>query len=158
MSAGDTAPAEEGAPEIGRQHQEPRGIPDRPCVVGGGGRLSREQEKSLWLHLALLPVLLTDPEVVIVQARENLRRWGPMQRKDGVAAQFFATWSTILDAGLDGLLVVLTSTNEGACELRQNSPFAGVLDEAVRQQVLRSFREHWAREHADAAQSESPRV
>ncbi|CFS51927.1 transcriptional regulator [Mycobacterium tuberculosis] len=45
---------------------------------------------------------------------------------------------------------VLTSPSEDAREMRQNSPFAGILPEATRVAVLRSFKDHWDREHERA--------
>jgi hypothetical protein len=38
---------------------------------------------------------------------------------------------------------VLTSTVPEAAELRQNSPFAGVLPDRERHRVLDSFAAHW---------------
>ena len=39
------------------------------------------------------------------------------------------------------------SPSPDAREMRQNSPFAGVLPEDVRVRVLYSFKEHWSRAH-----------
>jgi hypothetical protein len=46
----------------------------------------------------------------------------------------------VLDAGVDVLADVLISQGPTALELRQNSPFAGVISEEVRSRVLASFR------------------
>ena len=59
-------------------------------------------------------------------------------------------WSEVLDSGLDAVIETLTSRTYKSCELRQNSSFAGVLPDATRVQVLRSFNEHWSREHQAA--------
>ena len=53
-------------------------------------------------------------------------------------------WEEVLDEGLDAVLQVLTSPTVKAHELRQNSPFAGVLSEETRLQVLQAFITHWA--------------
>ncbi|MEQ0576010.1 hypothetical protein ABLN97_20205, partial [Mycobacterium tuberculosis] len=37
-----------------------------------------------------------------------------------------------------------------AGEVRKNSPFAGLLPEGTRVAVLRSFKDHWDREHERA--------
>lgn len=42
---------------------------------------------------------------------------------------------------------MLTSQRPAALELRQNSPFAGVISEEVRSRVLASFVRHWRRDH-----------
>lgn len=118
-----------------------------------GCGLRREEEKSLWLHLAVVEPLLTDRDVVLDRARDNLRRWVAVHRSDGMAAQYFTRWTEILNEGLDSVVAVLTSGSVEACELRQNSPFAGVLDEQTRREVLRSYAEHRSRAHAEDAPS-----
>lgn len=112
-----------------------------------GHRLTREQEKSLWLHRALLTPMLSEPDAVLTKARENLRRWRGMHRSDGMTVGYFDKWERVLDDGLDAVVEVMTNTSEEACEMRQNSPFAGVLPDDTRVKVLRSFNEHWSREH-----------
>lgn len=110
-------------------------------------RLTREQEKSLWLHRALLTPMLTEPDTVIAKARENLRRWSGMHRSDGMTVGYFKKWERVLNDGLDAVVEVVTSPSEEACEMRQNSPFAGVLPDDTRVKVLRAFKDHWSREH-----------
>ncbi len=63
--------------------------------------------------------------------------------------RYLDEWTHVLDSGLDGVVDVLTSTSESASELRQNSPFAGLLPDEMRLQVLRAFNEHWRRTHQD---------
>lgn len=116
-----------------------------------GPPLTREQEKSLWLHRALMSPLLSDPDTVLGTARDNLERWRSKHRAGGMSARYLTRWEKVLDAGLDPVVEVLISLRPEAHELRQNSPFAGVLSEDTRQQVLRSFTAHWAREHQSHA-------
>jgi hypothetical protein len=54
-----------------------------------------------------------------------------------------------LDRGADAVLEMLTSRSPLAVELRQNSPFAGVLSQEDRARALDAFRSHWHREHAE---------
>jgi len=49
----------------------------------------------------------------------------------------------LLDDGPDAVFEALTSRARSAIELRQNSPFAGVLTTKERQAALNSFRTHW---------------
>lgn len=112
-----------------------------------GNRLTREEEKSLRLHQALLTPMLAEPEVVISKARDNLDRWASMHRPDGMTSRYFGEWKRVLDDGLDAIIDVVISPSQEARELRQNSPFAGVLPDETRLQVLRSFKDHWSREH-----------
>ncbi|GAA3518483.1 helix-turn-helix domain-containing protein [Aeromicrobium panaciterrae] len=109
-----------------------------------GTGLTPEREKSLWLHQALIGDLLEDPDAVIGKARENIARWLPQQRSDGMSASYLREWERILDSGIDRILDALTSTDEKSYELRENSPFAGVLSQERRAKVLRTIRERQA--------------
>lgn len=113
-------------------------------------RLTLEQEKSLWLHRALLGHLMIDPQGVLQTAQKNITSWKPGHRADGMATRYLQQWERVIDGGVDDVVGVLTGTDEVSSELRQNSPFAGVLSDNERRQVLRSFREHWDHEHAAA--------
>jgi excisionase family DNA binding protein len=112
-------------------------------ILGSDPVLTREQERSLWLHRALMASLMTSPDEVLDRARGNVQRWRAEHRSDGMTAHYLDEWERILDEGLAAVLDTLVSTTPEACELRQNSPFAGVLDDATRVQVLRSFEHYW---------------
>ena len=101
--------------------------------------LTPEQEKSLWLHVAVAGVLVTEPGRVIDSARQTVARWRGTQRPDGRAEESLREWSRLLDGDLGDLVDVLTSRSEEACELRPNSPFTGVLTPAQRSAVTRSY-------------------
>lgn len=106
--------------------------------------LRREEERSLWLHRALLGSLLRDPDRVLDHARTNIRRWRGQHREDGMSHEWLRRWEGLLDQGVDAVADVLASREPNAIELRANSPFAGVLDEQVRLAVHQSFRRHWS--------------
>ena len=110
--------------------------------IRGHSGLTPEREKSLRLHQALIADLLVDPDAVIDKARSNIARWLPQQRADGMTAKYLHEWEKILDAGLDRIVEALTSTDEKSCELRENSPFAGVLSQERRAKVLQTLRTH----------------
>jgi excisionase family DNA binding protein len=112
--------------------------------------LSREQEKSLWLHRAVLGRLMVEPTDVLDTARQNIHDWKPGHRSDGMSAHYLDVWEQIVDAGVDAVVPVLTGEDQASSDLRQNSPFAGVLPDVERRQVLRSFRRHWDQEHEAA--------
>jgi excisionase family DNA binding protein len=127
---------------VGTHRRVPRREVDRLM-----GKLTREEEKSLRLHQALLTPMLAEPDAVISKARDNLDRWTSMHRPDGMTSRYFGEWKRVLDGGLDAIVDVVISHSQEARELRQNSPFAGVLPDETRQQVLRAFKDHWSREH-----------
>ena len=110
----------------------------------------QEEERSLWLHRALVGPLLRDPDKVLAHARANIIRWRGAHRPDGMTKAWLSEWERLLDSGVDAVAEVLVSRAPHAVDLRANSPFAGVLDENERLAVHRSFRRHWARDHADA--------
>jgi excisionase family DNA binding protein len=110
----------------------------------GRSGLTPEREKSLRLHQALIGDLLENPDAVISKARENIARWLPQQRPDGMSASYLREWECILDSGLDRILDALTATDEKSYELRENSPFAGVLSQERRAKVLRTIRNRQA--------------
>ena len=90
---------------------------------------------------------MTDPDLVLRRARENLDRFSVIHA--GTMAQHWLDqWRDALDAGPDRVLGILVSDTPRAAELRQNSPFAGILSEDERRTVLESFRRHWRAEHA----------
>jgi hypothetical protein len=109
--------------------------------------LTRDQLKALWLHRAVAGKVVADPAVVLAKAAVNLDR---LQRihPEGMATVWLERWRSTLRAGVEAVLEVLTSRSEYAVELRQNSPFAGVLSEAERQAVLAAFGDYWRSERA----------
>ncbi len=104
-----------------------------------GRPLTRDQIRSLWLHRAVARRLLLDPAGTIRQARANLRRLQAVHAR-GVAGQRMEEWELLLNGPIDELLEVITSRSDRGNELRQNSPFAGVLSDRERSRVLDSFR------------------
>jgi excisionase family DNA binding protein len=109
--------------------------------------LTRDQFKALWLHRAVAGRLVRHPDRVLTRARINLRRLKEVHPR-GMAAQWLDRWQNVLDSGTEAVLETLTSRAPYAIELRQNSPFAGVLTEAERRDVLTAFGTRWREEHA----------
>jgi hypothetical protein len=109
--------------------------------------LTREAERSLWLNRVVAVRVAEDPERAIAIAHQNLDRMEAVQTGMN---PWLGAWRSVLDAGVDVILGVLTSRDPEAAELRQNSPFAGVLGYRERERVLESFRQHWNRAHSRA--------
>jgi len=102
-------------------------------------RLTRDQIRSLWLHQAVARQVVVDPERTLRRARANLRRLKAVHPRGG-AARWITEWEQLLAGPVDELLEALTSRSEKGCELRQNSPFAGVLTQRDRGRILETFR------------------
>jgi excisionase family DNA binding protein len=111
--------------------------------VTGKSGLTRDQLRSLWLHRAVAGKVLVDPDRTLKLASRNLDRMRDLHRR-GQAAYWLGEWKHILDGPLEGVLEILTSRSRRAVELRQNSPFAGVLTEKERSRVLEAFRQRSA--------------
>lgn len=100
--------------------------------------LTREERRSLAFHEAIAEKLMCDPQGIMEQAGSNLemlQRLHPHARK---LLRRWASWLKLPPADLAGLIV---ARNEVACDMRQVSPFSGVLSPAERSKVLRRFRE-----------------
>lgn len=106
-------------------------------------RMTRDQRRSLWLAYAVAGRLVEDPDSVLSMARENLDRMRQASR--GRAKRWLDEWERLLDGPMDRLLRNLTSHSPKGRELRQNSPFAGVLSDAERERVFDSWREFESR-------------
>jgi excisionase family DNA binding protein len=106
---------------------------------GRSQHMTRDQLRSLWLGYAVAGQLVEDPSGVLSKAHENLARLRQVHKR-GQAARWLNEWAKLLDGPIEDVLDVLTSRSQRARELRQNTPFAGVLPESERQQVLRQFR------------------
>lgn len=101
-------------------------------------RLSADQRRSLYLAFATAGKLVLHPELVEL-ARENLAHMRTRHTR-GRPAQWLNQWQRLLDGPLDELLLTLTSPSQRSRELRQNSPFAGVLTEDERLAALDATR------------------
>jgi len=102
-------------------------------------RLTRDQRRSLWIGHAAAGKLVADPDAVLDRARQNLTKLQQTHTR-GQGARWLAEWERILNGPIEGVLDALTSTSPRARELRQNSPFAGLLTERERTEVLDAFR------------------
>lgn len=100
-------------------------------------RLTRDQERSLWLAHAVAGAIVQDPVTTIGVAKQNLQRL-QAQHKTGQLARWLGQWEVLLDGPVEELLAVLTSRTPRSRELRQNNPFAGVLSDDQRVEVLRA--------------------
>jgi excisionase family DNA binding protein len=96
-------------------------------------KMTRDQRRSLWLAYAVAGRLVGDPETGIALARNQLAHSAMRENK------WTREWAELLDGDVDKVLGALTSTSQRSRELRQNSPFSGVLSEQDRAMVLAAF-------------------
>jgi hypothetical protein len=96
---------------------------------------ARLDERSLALHTRVAEKLEADPALLAV-ARANLARW---QAADDTPSLVYAEWERILDEPLEAITRLLTDRSERATQLRQSSPFAGILTDAERSTIYESY-------------------
>jgi hypothetical protein len=113
-------------------------------------QLHREAERSLWLNRAVAAEIVKDPDRALRMAAENLNRMEARQIEGWGVNPWIERWRRVIAAGVDVVLDVLASPDPEAIELRQNTPFAGVLDYRERENVLRAFARHWRQTHHPA--------
>jgi transcriptional regulator with XRE-family HTH domain len=98
--------------------------------------LTREECRSLALHRAIADRLSQDPESVLERAHRNL---ATMRKANPDAEPLLREWEVLLARPLSDLLPLLTDHSPRARELRQVTPFAGVLSAVERADVYRAF-------------------
>jgi len=101
--------------------------------------MTRDQERSLWLHRAVAERLAIDPTGVLALAWSNLARYRRVHR-DGRSEGWFAQWEALPTEGRESVERTLVSPSPAARELRATSPFAGVLTPRERKELLHRFR------------------
>ena len=88
--------------------------------------------RSLRMHRIVAERYRETPADVIRFGLENLKRW----QQRGVDCDDFRIWEGILSSAPQRLLQILSGSSEEAVRLRQSSPFAGLIPEESRQQIL----------------------
>jgi transcriptional regulator with XRE-family HTH domain len=104
--------------------------------IGVTPLLNREERRSLLLHRHIAERLKKDPGTVIAKARSNLDKMRRLHPSAGILDH----WERILKGSHEEIIRVLTSMDEEARELRQVTPFAGVLSVEDRATAYAEFR------------------
>lgn len=96
-------------------------------------RLSRREERvSYELHRAVAEKIAENPQRVLGKARTNLERMSSRVR-DEYAKEWVAEWAALVSGGDVNLLVEgMLRGDERGIDLRQMTPFAGVLSQQER--------------------------
>jgi hypothetical protein len=96
-------------------------------------------EISLELGRRVAVRLGQQPELLRI-AHENQDRWTHANGNAPALLRCYTEWREILNRPLNEICSLLTSNNEEAQRLRQNSPFAGVLNAREVWEVKQHFR------------------
>jgi transcriptional regulator with XRE-family HTH domain len=100
-------------------------------------RLTREDQRSLAFHRAIVEILRENAAPVLSRATQNLEKLSINQPG---ARSLFERWKTWLALPLEDLISNLLDPLPVAREMRQVSPFSGVLKAEDRTRILRQFR------------------
>ena len=113
--------------------------------------LTREDRRSIALHAAISARLQEDPKGVLARARASLKR---MHRLHPAARPLLEEWRLLLRRPLSALIPVLLDPASWSRELRQVTPFTGVLSARERTEVYRKFAQHEASTSASELRAE----
>lgn len=106
-------------------------------VVNYVPKLTREDRRSLAYHQSIAKILRQSPSTVIQRARRTLAH----QRKDHPhAAKLLDQWQAWLDLPIDELIARMLDAGMMGRDMRQVTPFAGVLTPQERVRILKRFR------------------
>jgi len=117
-----------------------RRIPERVVADKiASARGNEGEQRSLWLHAALIPRLINDPDAVIGKARANLERGRATGAIDAHSEPYAREWENVLDAGVGRIIALLLDTSDSAVTLRSSTPFTGILT----QDEVRALKQAW---------------
>lgn len=99
--------------------------------------MTRDQARSLVLHQAIVVRLHGDPDEVMAHAFRNLDL---MRQENPYAGALIDEWADLLALDPTRLASRMLDPSEHGRDLRQVTPFAGVLSGSERATVYREFR------------------
>lgn len=73
--------------------------------------------------------------MVIAKARSNFKRWSANQHE-----KYHEEWLTILDGSLNDILEVLNGEDQNSIRLRSSSPFAGIINQKERWNIIKDIK------------------
>lgn len=103
--------------------------------------LTREDRRSLAYHQGVAERLLSNPGQTLEKARKNLKQLRTLHPH---ASHLLSLWAAWLDLPPTRLTDQIMDTGELARDMRQVSPFSGLLSAAERRSVLAGFRAEMA--------------
>jgi hypothetical protein len=104
------------------------------CEIAVIPHLTFEERRSLAISQAVARRLLAEPAFVMSQARRNIER---MRTAAAHEHAWIDIWEGLLGLGPESTAAILVSKDQLARDLRQSSPFAGVLTDSERAEAIR---------------------
>lgn len=115
------------------------------AVVNYVPPLTREDHRSLAYHQAVVIRLKQDFDSTIKRAKQNLRK---MKKNNSGVKNLFDLWQRWLDLLEEDLISRILDPGILARDMRQVSPFAGMLSPKERFQILKNFRKAYQKHEA----------
>ena len=103
-------------------------------------RMTREDRRSLAFHRAIAALVERDPDQTVSRARKNLAK---LRKIHPHATTLLDRWRTWLELTPDELIEKLVDPRMAARDMRQVSPFSGMLPASERARILRRFRHEY---------------
>jgi len=103
-----------------------------------GGPMTRDQLRSLWLHRVAAARVARAPGKSLATARRRLQT---LMHNEPAGRHWLEDWQELLWEGPEEVMREMVSTAPHARELRQNSPWLGMLTRAERETTLRAFED-----------------
>lgn len=100
--------------------------------------MTRDQARSLFLHSAIAQEVRSRGRECVEIARRNLAR---MRLANPDAERLLGEWERILDGTTDHIVSSMLDPGVHGRDLRQVTPFGGVLTPVQRADVYRAFRD-----------------
>lgn len=97
----------------------------------------RLDARSLELHRLIARKLRAQPEL-FARARDTLDRW--RRSVDPQTQPYLERWEAIFAEGVEHAIAVATEESQDAADLRQASPFCGILSTAERAEFFKKWR------------------
>ncbi|MCI0660813.1 MAG: hypothetical protein L0220_07040 [Acidobacteria bacterium] len=92
---------------------------------------------ALAFHLAVAARLVLSQQSVLAQANDNLKRWLEVHALGSDPAQSLKEWQELIDrCNTDELIRIMTEDSDEGQRLRQSSPFAGILSDQEREELI----------------------
>jgi hypothetical protein len=107
--------------------------------MGRLASLNLTDRRSLGYGFLIAAKLVAQPAMVIEVAQQNLSRLRSIH-SDGSADSYLNRWEELLAGPVERPLRVLVSTDEESIALRHAAPFAGLLSDDERREVIRATR------------------
>jgi excisionase family DNA binding protein len=113
-----------------------------------GGPMTRDRIRTLWLHRVAAGHVARSPGKSIARARRRIRA---LIDQDAAGSRWLEDWDTLTWEGPEAVMREMVNPAPHARELRQNSPWLGLLTRAERESTLSAFEQAYPPRRRDDA-------